>query len=148
MANRKNAWAITIAPRFLTSIIKENAYPLGCDVWNDTYITLPEGSPSLWKDAITAQIIKSEQTLAIGDVLKYFPAALLISGGRKANKQRMIPASRGTLASNTLPSIPRASIALSSVLLLVSLLISVRLVLAESDQSPALAEADQSPGPG
>ena len=80
MANRKNSWAITIAPRFLTSIIKENEYPLGRDVWRDTYVTLPKGSPSLWKDAITGQIIESDQTLRIGDVLNYFPAALLISG--------------------------------------------------------------------
>jgi (1->4)-alpha-D-glucan 1-alpha-D-glucosylmutase len=80
MANRKNSWAITIAPRFLTSIIKENGYPLGRDVWRDTYLTLPKGSPSLWKDAITGLVIESDQTLRIGDVFKYFPSALLISG--------------------------------------------------------------------
>ncbi|MEW5803160.1 MAG: malto-oligosyltrehalose synthase [bacterium] len=81
-ARRGNSWAITIAPRLLTSIVKENEYPIGRMVWNDTCLTLPNGCPSLWKDAITGQPIEieSSQTMLAGDVLKYFPAALLISG--------------------------------------------------------------------
>jgi (1->4)-alpha-D-glucan 1-alpha-D-glucosylmutase len=35
--------------------------------------------PSVWKDAITNQLVESNGTLAIGDALGYFPAALLIS---------------------------------------------------------------------
>ncbi len=76
-----NAWAVTVAPRFLTPLIDEGQYPLGIEVWHDTCIFIPEGAPCLWKDAITAQTIRGEKTLMIGEVLRYFPAALLMSEG-------------------------------------------------------------------
>jgi (1->4)-alpha-D-glucan 1-alpha-D-glucosylmutase len=77
--NLENTWAITIAPRLLTSLIKKGEYPLGRQIWGDTHIVLPEGFPSLWKDAITAQTLEGEKTLTIGEILKHFPVALLIS---------------------------------------------------------------------
>ncbi|MEW6378151.1 MAG: malto-oligosyltrehalose synthase [bacterium] len=77
---KAHPWAITVTPRFLTSLVGEGEFPLGCRVWDDTYLTFPKGSPSLWKDAITGQIIKSGQNLLIGDILQHFPGALLISG--------------------------------------------------------------------
>ncbi len=74
-----NSWAISIAPRFLTSLIKEGELPIGEHIWNDTYIVLPEDAPSLWRDAITTQMITSERTLPIAILLGHFPVALLVS---------------------------------------------------------------------
>jgi (1->4)-alpha-D-glucan 1-alpha-D-glucosylmutase len=71
-------WAVTIAPRFLTALIKEGEYPLGRRVWDDTCILLPEGAPRSWKDAITNQIVKNNRTLPMGEVLGLFPTALLM----------------------------------------------------------------------
>ncbi|MDJ1183807.1 malto-oligosyltrehalose synthase [Roseofilum casamattae] len=70
--------AIAIAPRFLTSLIKEDEYPLGEQVWHETRISLPAGSPAIWKDVITGQEIEAENTIWIRDVLNLFPVALLI----------------------------------------------------------------------
>jgi len=81
--NHENSWAITIAPRYLTALIKEGEHPLGHRVWGDTHIVVPEGAPSIWEDAITAQPIKAEKTLPIGEILKHFPVALLISEVKK-----------------------------------------------------------------
>ena len=81
--NHEKSWAITIAPRYLTAIIKEGEHPLGHRVWGDTHIVVPEGAPSLWEDAITAQPIKAKKTLPIGEILKHFPVALLISEVKK-----------------------------------------------------------------
>ncbi len=74
----ENSVAITIAPRFLTSVVKQGEYPLG-EQWDDTRIELAQGMPSEWKDAITAQSIKANGTVLIGDALQYFPVALLLS---------------------------------------------------------------------
>ncbi len=72
-------WAITIAPRFTASLVKPGEYPLGTEVWEETYIHLPDGFPSLWRDWITERRIEGERRLSVGDVIKYSPAALLIS---------------------------------------------------------------------
>jgi (1->4)-alpha-D-glucan 1-alpha-D-glucosylmutase len=80
----KSSWAITIAPRFFTGVIKEDEYPVGEKVWDDTHIVLPEDTPSLWHDAIigdscrTGQTPEGKNTLTLGKVLKCFSVALLI----------------------------------------------------------------------
>jgi (1->4)-alpha-D-glucan 1-alpha-D-glucosylmutase len=80
--NHERSWAVTVAPRFLTALIKEGEYPLDQHVWGDTYIVVPDGVTS-WRDAITARLIKSRKTLPIGEILEHFPVALLISEGKK-----------------------------------------------------------------
>jgi (1->4)-alpha-D-glucan 1-alpha-D-glucosylmutase len=73
------AYAVTVAPRFFTRLIREGEYPLGTSVWHDTWIALPPGAPRRWTDAITDQTMDAEGMLLVGDVLKDFPVALLIS---------------------------------------------------------------------
>lgn len=79
----RNAWAITIAPRLLTALMKEGEYPFGQQVWDDTRVVLPKGTPTLWKDIITGEAIKSEGTLPINETLKHFPVALLMGEEEK-----------------------------------------------------------------
>jgi len=78
-----NAWAITIAPRLLTAFMKEEEYPFGQQVWDDTRVVLLKGTPTLWKDIITGEAIKSEGTLPINETLKHFPVALLMGEEEK-----------------------------------------------------------------
>lgn len=75
--NHGTLWALTIAPRFLTGLVKEGEYPLGHQVWADTSIHLPEGAPSLWEDAITQQGVKGQGALLAGQVMRHFPVAML-----------------------------------------------------------------------
>lgn len=79
---KERSFALTVAPRFLTSLIKEGEYPLGKGIWKDTSIVLPEDFPSTWRDAITDQNLEGRKTLQISGILKHFPVALLISEGR------------------------------------------------------------------
>lgn len=69
--------AVTVAPRFLTSLIQPEELPLG-EVWEDTCIRLPQGMPSVWKDGVTTQIIQGDGTMQVSDALKHFPVALPI----------------------------------------------------------------------
>jgi (1->4)-alpha-D-glucan 1-alpha-D-glucosylmutase len=75
----RNSWAVTIVPRLLTNVVEENEHPLGEGVWNDTYVILPQNAPSVWRDVITGVIINGQEKLSVGEVLKYFPCALLIN---------------------------------------------------------------------
>jgi (1->4)-alpha-D-glucan 1-alpha-D-glucosylmutase len=69
--------AIAIAPRFLTTLVQSGESPLGEQVWADTQLQLPQGSPSTWRDAITEQTISGSG--AIAQILQHFPVALLVS---------------------------------------------------------------------
>lgn len=70
--------AIAIAPRLMTSLIKEGEYPLGEQVWHETRILQPPGASSVWQDAITGQELHADETLWLKDILNRFPVALLI----------------------------------------------------------------------
>ncbi|MBE9125793.1 malto-oligosyltrehalose synthase [Coleofasciculus sp. LEGE 07081] len=72
---------MAIAPRFLTSLIKEGEHPLGEQVWQETRLSLPPGASSTWYDAMSGQEVQGDDTLWIRDVLKHFPVALLINKG-------------------------------------------------------------------
>lgn len=78
--HHNNEWILTVAPRFLTSIIKDGELPLGSEVWGDTHIIMHENMPKDWKDVLTENRVISDNQFEIGKILTHFPAALLISG--------------------------------------------------------------------
>lgn len=77
--NWKKSWAICIAPRLLTSLVKEEEYPLGIQIWGDTGVSVEQGTSDLWRDALTGESIKGGRILLIGDILKCFPVSLLLN---------------------------------------------------------------------
>ncbi len=72
-------WGITIAPRLLVSMVEENQYPIGEEIWRDTKVVLPAEAPSQWKNMFTLEIFKSDSFLSIGRIFHRFPVALLMS---------------------------------------------------------------------
>ena len=76
--NQGKGWAITIVPRFLTTVTREGEDPFGREVWEDTHIPLPEGIAQGWKNMITDQKVNDGRKLIIGEVLTHFPVALLM----------------------------------------------------------------------
>jgi len=76
--NHEEYWAITIAPRFFTSLIGEGEAPVGQDLWGDTMVTLPGGTPALWRDAMSDRVIKGRRDFPVGEALRCFPVSLLI----------------------------------------------------------------------
>ena len=73
--------AVTIAPRFLTSVVREGEYALG-EKWGDTAVKLP---PELhgygWKDAFTGQSVPQGREIKCETALGSFPVAFLASLG-------------------------------------------------------------------
>lgn len=73
-------WSITIAPRFLARIIREDSMPFGNSVWYDTHIVLPEQAPLKWYDRLTeSEIELTNGKIPIVQVIKSFPVALLVN---------------------------------------------------------------------
>lgn len=78
-------FAITIVPRFLTSLTSTSSPIAKSEIWKDTHIYLPDGAPNKWTEIFTEESLFSKrfgdhEGLAIGEVLKSFPVALLTSG--------------------------------------------------------------------
>ncbi|MGF1491718.1 MAG: malto-oligosyltrehalose synthase [Microcoleaceae cyanobacterium] len=88
--NYGNAVAIIIAPRFLTSVVEPDAFPLGEAVWQDTAVEIPSQLVgSTLQEVLTAQEIPAQASLPIGQILQNFPAAVLV------NQTEPVPAAEG-----------------------------------------------------
>ena len=73
-------WAVTIAPRFLCSVVEEGNFPLGTEVWQDTRVILPRRSPSMFRNVFTNEMVPGGTSLAVGEALRIFPVGLLTAG--------------------------------------------------------------------
>lgn len=74
------AWSLTLAPRFVSGLVKPGTDPVGPAVWGDTVCRLPAKAPRRWVDAFTLRRVEHARSLPIGDALHFFPAALLTGG--------------------------------------------------------------------
>jgi (1->4)-alpha-D-glucan 1-alpha-D-glucosylmutase len=73
-----NQNAMTIAPRFLTSLINTHELPLGTDLWHDTEIFWPASIEGHWRQVVTGESINILKAVPVGQILAKFPVALLI----------------------------------------------------------------------
>jgi hypothetical protein len=69
---------IAVAPRWLTSVIKDHGVPLGDHTWHETRISLPSNEPMTFCDGIAGHRIGAEGVLWLRDVLAHAPVALLV----------------------------------------------------------------------
>jgi (1->4)-alpha-D-glucan 1-alpha-D-glucosylmutase len=75
--NYNDMWALTIVPRFLTSLVSPDKQPLGKSVWGDTQIEIVENMPLKWRNIFTNATVDSNNVIYVGDILANFPVALL-----------------------------------------------------------------------
>lgn len=75
----ENQTAITVVPRFITTLIEPYQAPLGEEIWGDTYLEIPSNLQSDWKNIFTDETVTQTDTIPIGKVLNSYPVALLIS---------------------------------------------------------------------
>ncbi|MEO0455542.1 MAG: malto-oligosyltrehalose synthase [Cyanobacteria bacterium P01_A01_bin.114] len=69
---------VTVVPRFLTEVVKPGKYPLGEAVWADTVIEIPNSGEVQWQESITEQSLGMGSVLSVGQILNYFPVALIV----------------------------------------------------------------------
>jgi len=80
----KRAWAVTVVPRLVTSLVPPSRYPTGEEIWADNGLPLPNKAPSEWLDVLTGETVRSRvatkgNLLPLGKVFARFPVALLRS---------------------------------------------------------------------
>jgi len=80
--NHRKNWAVTVTPRFLVTLVSNGEYPLGTEVWHDTHMLLPKGSPMEWNNMLTGEIVGNSNPVRISEVLHRFPVALLLAEER------------------------------------------------------------------
>jgi (1->4)-alpha-D-glucan 1-alpha-D-glucosylmutase len=81
--HRDEHWCVTVAPRLTTQLVAAGRMPLGRAVWRETSLQLPEAAPESWHNVLTGDGLTASpdpgglKTLALAEVLKRFPIALL-----------------------------------------------------------------------
>jgi (1->4)-alpha-D-glucan 1-alpha-D-glucosylmutase len=76
---REGKWAVTVAPRFFFALCGGGNHPLGAETWEDTKVLFPHEAPQSWKNALTGEKIAGRGGISVAEILRIFPAALLIS---------------------------------------------------------------------
>jgi (1->4)-alpha-D-glucan 1-alpha-D-glucosylmutase len=71
--------AVTIAPRFLVSLVGEGEDPLGMDIWQDTRVPLGNGFSRTWRNVLTGEVLHARDALVVGEMIQSFPVALLVN---------------------------------------------------------------------
>jgi (1->4)-alpha-D-glucan 1-alpha-D-glucosylmutase len=74
-------WAVTVAPRFFFALSGEGRHPLAEAAWKDTEVLFPQEAPQSWKNALTGEKITGRGGISVAEILRIFPAALLICEG-------------------------------------------------------------------
>jgi len=70
-------WLLAVAPRWLSRVASADGSPLG-EVWGDTAVRLPAGSPAGWRHALDGCELGAENgTLRVADLFRHLPVALL-----------------------------------------------------------------------
>jgi len=81
--NHRKSWAVTVTPRFLVTLESDGEYPLGTEVWHDTHMFLPKGSPMEWNNMLSGEVVGNSNPVRISEVLHRFPVALLLAEERR-----------------------------------------------------------------
>ncbi len=74
---RGEEWVIAVVPRFAAGFSVREKWPLGPRTWGKAAIRLPEGAPARWTNAFTGETVAGDGQLAMADVLRSFPVAIL-----------------------------------------------------------------------
>jgi maltooligosyltrehalose synthase len=65
-----------VVPRLLAQRLAPDGLPLGAAVWGDTLLELPPAVS--WYNLFTGEMLAGEAEVAVAEVLRAFPVALLI----------------------------------------------------------------------
>jgi (1->4)-alpha-D-glucan 1-alpha-D-glucosylmutase len=79
-----NEAVLVVVPRLCVSLMAgQERYPLGSEVWQDTWLALPGGTRATsYRDVFTGAVLQPKEVagargLLLSEVLSYFPLALL-----------------------------------------------------------------------
>jgi (1->4)-alpha-D-glucan 1-alpha-D-glucosylmutase len=68
-----------VVPRFCTKLVEINQFPLGTEIWENTFIKLPKNIGHSGWDLINEQPVRLIELTPVGNILKYFPTAVILT---------------------------------------------------------------------
>jgi (1->4)-alpha-D-glucan 1-alpha-D-glucosylmutase len=78
----QDRWLLVVTPRLTAALTSPGQFPLG-DMWQNTFVRLPEEAPSKWRNLFEPRAALSgsgkSQELKVSELLQRFPLALLES---------------------------------------------------------------------
>jgi malto-oligosyltrehalose synthase len=79
----EDAWVVVVVPRLPVGLAPVGAPPVGRAVWGDTDVSLPDGAPAEYANALTGETVAAvEGRLALDDALATVPVGLLVAATR------------------------------------------------------------------
>ncbi len=72
---------LAVVPRLVTRLSRPGRFPIGAEIWKDTFITLPTAAPREWTNAFTGETVSVRESgqVPLASLLRTFPLALLIA---------------------------------------------------------------------
>jgi (1->4)-alpha-D-glucan 1-alpha-D-glucosylmutase len=83
MRTYNNKIIISLVPRFCTSLVQINQFPLGTDIWENTVVALPKNIGYTGSELISKKTVRLAKLTPVGNILKYFPVAVILSDKEK-----------------------------------------------------------------
>jgi len=79
-------WLLVVVPRLLGPLSKTPGFPVGKQIWQDTFFELPADTPRCWtgiltNDCLNLSISEDSSGIALSDVFRAFPFAVLVGNG-------------------------------------------------------------------
>jgi (1->4)-alpha-D-glucan 1-alpha-D-glucosylmutase len=72
-----NKIIISVVPRFCTELVEINQFPLGADIWDNTFVALPKNTGYSGLELISKQTIRLTELTPLGNILNNFPVAII-----------------------------------------------------------------------
>jgi (1->4)-alpha-D-glucan 1-alpha-D-glucosylmutase len=69
--------ALVVVPRFVLGFSALEKWPVGGRIWKDSSIALPPEMTGSWVNVLTGETVRGDGPLAVADLLRTFPVALL-----------------------------------------------------------------------
>mgnify|MGYP005846508563 CR=1 FL=1 len=71
--------SLTVVPRLCTDLVADGSYPLGEETWLDTGIVAPRAKRCDWYNVFTGEVLSSEGTIPLSQILASFPVGLFLN---------------------------------------------------------------------
>jgi (1->4)-alpha-D-glucan 1-alpha-D-glucosylmutase len=82
--NHGNDWIIAVVTRLGGRLLDAERWPPQAELWQDTELQLPAGSPSLWQDVLANEpVYANDGVITARDCLQHAPIAVLTTRGHE-----------------------------------------------------------------
>lgn len=73
------AWCLAVVPRRVGKLSGPGSWPIGQRCWKSTRLVLPSGAPRAWRDILTGELVRADDSgaLSVARIFRTLPVAIL-----------------------------------------------------------------------